>query len=182
MLQGGVKGGLRVGQMYQFLVAMDKANSQAGEVTIPYLAMHGTNDGFTLIEGTRKWHASTSSSDKTFVPVEGGHHEIMNEADPMRTQVLDRIEEWYAARTGGGNRSSAPSMANAPFGAPYAPSMGLITGAGSVESRSVASVQAAAYGVPPVLGMQHGGYGAYVGSPLMPGHPAYGLRASGQLR
>jgi hypothetical protein len=177
MLQGGVKGGLRVGQMYQFLVAMDKANAQAGEFTIPYLAMHGTNDGFTLIEGTRKWHASTSSADKTFVPVEGGHHEIMNEADPMRTQVLERIDAWYAARTGGGNRSSAPSMSNATFGAPYAPSMGLATGAGSVGSRSA---QAAAYGMPPVPGMQYGGYGAYGGgSPLMPGHPAYGFRARG---
>jgi alpha-beta hydrolase superfamily lysophospholipase len=57
----------------------DNIKNEAPKIRIPYLLIHGTQDGLVLPAGSDQFHSLTSSTDKKYVKVEGGYHEVLNE-------------------------------------------------------------------------------------------------------
>ncbi|ACO46573.1 alpha/beta hydrolase [Deinococcus deserti] len=64
--------------------------------TLPTLVIHGSADRITDPRGSQRFVEGIASTDKTFVHLEGGHHELLN--DECRAEVRDRIVEWLQAR------------------------------------------------------------------------------------
>lgn len=65
--------------------------------TLPTLVIHGSADRITEPRGSQRFVEGIASTDKTFVYLEGGHHELLN--DECRAEVRDRIVEWLQARS-----------------------------------------------------------------------------------
>jgi len=70
--------------------------AQYGRWTVPTLLIHGTADVFTDPEGSRRFFAAIASEDKTLHLVEGGFHELLNDAD--RDETLGVVLDWLEAR------------------------------------------------------------------------------------
>lgn len=64
--------------------------------TLPTLVIHGSADRITDPRGSQRFVEGIASTDKTFVHLEGGHHELLN--DECRAEVRDQIVEWLQAR------------------------------------------------------------------------------------
>jgi acylglycerol lipase len=67
-----------------------------GEIDLPLLIMHGTEDRLANIDGSRQLQERARSSDKSLKLYEGLYHEILNE--PEKDQVMTDIIEWMDAR------------------------------------------------------------------------------------
>lgn len=67
------------------------------EITVPFLAFHGTSDRIVDIAGTEALYKRSRSSDKTFETFEGFYHETLNE--PEHKVVLSLITYWLRNRT-----------------------------------------------------------------------------------
>lgn len=63
---------------------------------VPTLALHGTVDSFTEVEGTRRFIPTIGSSDKTLHIVDGGYHELLNDIGAEDTLRL--ILTWLERR------------------------------------------------------------------------------------
>jgi len=92
------RGAMRPRQSMELFEALQGAQRAAGDVTIPYLAFHGTADKVCLMEGTEAWHARTSSRDKELVILEGACHEVLHEGDETRGRVMSAVVDWVAKR------------------------------------------------------------------------------------
>jgi acylglycerol lipase len=66
------------------------------EFTLPIYGHHGTADKITSFEATKAFLNATSSTDTTFVPVEGGYHEVLQE--PGGDALLERMIDWMTAK------------------------------------------------------------------------------------
>ena len=62
----------------------------------PTLVVHGTADTFTDPDGSRRFVAAIGSSDKTLHLVEGGYHELLNDA--KRDETLRVVLTWLQRR------------------------------------------------------------------------------------
>jgi alpha-beta hydrolase superfamily lysophospholipase len=62
----------------------------------PTLVLHGTADTFTDPEGSRRFFAAVASEDRTLHLVEGGYHELLNDAG--REGALGVILAWLERR------------------------------------------------------------------------------------
>jgi len=91
-------GCLRVGWSYQFMISVDAAVARAGEIKLPVLGVHGAEDGICIPEGTEKWVGRIASTDKKFLSIPDSYHEMHNETDEIRKQVLEEISGWCLAR------------------------------------------------------------------------------------
>lgn len=60
--------------------------------TVPTLTLHGTDDTYTDPKGSALFNALICPQAKTFVLVEGGRHELLNDCD--RDTVLNTIMSW----------------------------------------------------------------------------------------
>ena len=60
--------------------------------TVPTLTLHGTDDTYTDPKGSALFNALIHTQAKTFVSVEGGRHELLNDCD--RETVLNTILSW----------------------------------------------------------------------------------------
>lgn len=65
---------------------------------LPTLAVHGTADRITDVNGTRRFMEAIPAGDKTLRLVEGGYHELLN--DEPREEVLGWIVGWLRERSG----------------------------------------------------------------------------------
>lgn len=72
--------------------AMNQAQAEAGQITLPMLLLHGEADAMASAEGSRFLHAHIASPDKTLKIYPGLFHEIFNE--PEREQVLLDVLDW----------------------------------------------------------------------------------------
>ena len=63
---------------------------------LPTLVMHGSADTFTAVDGSRRFHATIASPDKTLHEVEGGYHELLNDTDAAET--LRVVMTWLEDR------------------------------------------------------------------------------------
>ena len=67
-----------------------------GQITLPLIILHGTEDKVTRPEGRRTFHAATGSRDKTPNPYEGPVHDPS--ADLGKGRQLEDILSWIKAR------------------------------------------------------------------------------------
>jgi alpha-beta hydrolase superfamily lysophospholipase len=74
--------------------AMAGVQSQAAQIELPILLLHGEADSLTAPEGSRFLHARVSSSDKQLTLYPGLYHEIFNE--PERDSVIGDVTTWIA--------------------------------------------------------------------------------------
>jgi alpha-beta hydrolase superfamily lysophospholipase len=74
--------------------AMAGVQSQAAQIELPILLLHGDADSLAAPEGSRLLHARVSSSDKQLTLYPGLYHEIFNE--PERDSVIGDVTTWIA--------------------------------------------------------------------------------------
>ena len=64
--------------------------------TLPTLTVHGDADRITDVDGSRRFDREIASTDKTYVEVPGGYHELFNDA--VREEITGKLLEWLGAR------------------------------------------------------------------------------------
>jgi acylglycerol lipase len=72
--------------------AMERFPARYGELTLPILVMHGTEDQLASIDGSRALESMAVNADVTAHYYEGLYHEIFNE--PEQQQVLADLVSW----------------------------------------------------------------------------------------
>jgi acylglycerol lipase len=85
-------GKMTAGVAGALLGAMDRFQRRHGELTIPLLVMHGTEDRLTAIAGTRALEAGAVNATVTSHYYDGLYHEIFNE--PEHDAVLGDLIAW----------------------------------------------------------------------------------------
>lgn len=83
----------------EFMRAMDEVWTVAPGYSIPLLVMHGEKDTLALPEGSSRFVASAASSDKHLILYPDMFHEIFNEPEADRAQVLSDLTRWLADRS-----------------------------------------------------------------------------------
>lgn len=76
--------------------AMARARDGAGQITLPLLIAHGTDDRLTAPAGSEYLFVHAGSTDKTLKLYPGLYHEIFNE--PERDSVIADVVGWITAR------------------------------------------------------------------------------------
>jgi len=91
-------------QPTQTVAEMARADARLGEsfgqITLPLLILHGTEDKVTRPEGSVAFHATAGSADKTLRLYEGVVHDPL--ADLGKERVLEDILFWIEKRIGPG--------------------------------------------------------------------------------
>jgi len=72
--------------------------TQASQVTLPLLAIHGENDEVIEMEPTRLFVQAAASSDKSFWPIAHCRHEPHHDAPEAVKDLLERINGWLTER------------------------------------------------------------------------------------
>lgn len=80
----------------EMLKGIKKTALLFNKLTIPLLAMHGSGDGLTLPDGTKRLYDEASSKDKTLKIYDGLYHELVNE--PEKETVINDILTWIIER------------------------------------------------------------------------------------
>ena len=89
-------GRIRARLAHEILRAGADARARLDQLTLPLLAMHGTDDRLTNPAGSRLLVERARSSDKTLKLWPGHRHEIFNE--PGRAAVIACVTDWLDAR------------------------------------------------------------------------------------
>jgi acylglycerol lipase len=76
--------------------ADERLHDSFGQITLPVLILHGTDDKATVYRGSEYFHAHAGSADKTLKLYEGHYHDLLN--DLGKEQVLEDIAGWIEAR------------------------------------------------------------------------------------
>ncbi|CAL9095854.1 unnamed protein product [Musa textilis] len=96
----------RVGTMRELARLCDLFQTKFGEVTAPFLTVHGTDDGVTSPEGSKTFYQRAASADKTLILYEGMYHSlIQGEPEENSSRVLADMRAWIDERVeryGGG--------------------------------------------------------------------------------
>lgn len=71
--------------------------ARAGELTVPFLLLHGGHDQIVDPGGSQRFFARARVPERAFILYPGMYHEIFNEVDQER--VFQDIESWLAERT-----------------------------------------------------------------------------------
>lgn len=82
---------------------------RAGELKVPILLFHGTEDGLVHPRGTEQIYEGASSRDKELYLFDGLYHETMNELPEDRERVLNMVSGWILKRIA--PRKAAPKGA-----------------------------------------------------------------------
>lgn len=90
------KGKIRARLGAEMIDAMMKVESEAANITIPIMIMHGGADGLASPEGSRILFQEVASADKQLKIYEGFYHEIFNE--PRQGEVINDVIQWLDAR------------------------------------------------------------------------------------
>jgi alpha-beta hydrolase superfamily lysophospholipase len=90
-------GKITAGMFFGFFEAGKWALKHAGELKIPMLLMHGTADKLTSPEGTKEFAANAPKNLVTLKLWEGFYHELHNEPEPDRSEVIAYITSWLDA-------------------------------------------------------------------------------------
>jgi len=72
--------------------AMERFPQRYGELTLPLLIMHGTDDQLASVEGSRALEAAAVNAEVTARYYDGLYHEIFNE--PEQDEVLADLVSW----------------------------------------------------------------------------------------
>lgn len=77
--------------------ATERMRREFPSMTLPLLILHGTKDRATMHEGSRFFHATAGSKDKSLRLYEGHYHDLLN--DIGKEAVFADIRAWLDART-----------------------------------------------------------------------------------
>jgi len=78
----------------EFLSAMEAANHSATEIKVPLLMQLAGDDHLTNVDASTSFFDALGSDDKTLYVYDGLYHEIYNEREEQRKQVLDDLDAW----------------------------------------------------------------------------------------
>ncbi|MCS6934348.1 MAG: lysophospholipase [Chitinophagales bacterium] len=87
-------GKITAGTFFGFYQAAQWALEHAQELKTPLLVMHGTADRLTSPEGSKEFASRAPSQLVTLKLWEGFYHELHNEPEPDRTQVINYMLDW----------------------------------------------------------------------------------------
>jgi alpha-beta hydrolase superfamily lysophospholipase len=87
-------GKITAGTFLGFFEAGKWALAHAADLKTPMLLMHGTADKLTSSEGTKEFAQSAPQNLVTLKLWEGFYHELHNEPEPDRSQVIAYIVSW----------------------------------------------------------------------------------------
>jgi alpha-beta hydrolase superfamily lysophospholipase len=76
--------------------ADERLHDSFGEITIPVLIMHGTDDHVTVCHGSEFFYEHAGSKDKTLKLYKDHYHDLL--ADSGREEVMSDIIEWVERR------------------------------------------------------------------------------------
>jgi caffeoylshikimate esterase len=83
-----------------------------GEVTVPFLALHGTDDGVAAPEGSKMLYDRAPSEDKSLILYEGMYHSlIQGEPNESRDRVLADMRAWIDERVRRYGSAAVPAPA-----------------------------------------------------------------------
>jgi len=89
----------RVGTMRELARICEYLQKSFPKVTVPFLAVHGTDDGVTDPEGTKMMYEKAESKDKSLILYEGFYHSLIQGESPENSQrVLNDMREWIDER------------------------------------------------------------------------------------
>ncbi|KAI1782744.1 lysophospholipase [Ganoderma leucocontextum] len=72
---------------------------------LPLLLVHGDADRITSFTAARELFDKVEAADKTFMPFEGGFHELVHEPEGVKERFVDECISWVVKRVEGGERS-----------------------------------------------------------------------------
>ncbi|XP_047079307.1 caffeoylshikimate esterase-like [Lolium rigidum] len=105
-------GAPRVGTMRELARITELLQESFGEVTVPFLALHGTDDGVAAPEGSKMLYERASSEDKSLILYEGMYHSlIQGEPDESRDRVLADMRAWIDERVRRYGSAAVPAPA-----------------------------------------------------------------------
>ncbi len=81
---------------YELLQMMRFIQENASKFSLPFLLLHGTDDGLTNPKGSELLFEKARSSDKTLKIFPGAYHELINDLD--REEVMSLIVDWIKDR------------------------------------------------------------------------------------
>ncbi len=90
-------GGVPLAGLAEFLKEVDELRAQAETVDLPILILHGTDDRYADIAGSRELYAKSRSSDKSLRAYEHFYHEVLHEPD--KQIVFSDILSWLKLHT-----------------------------------------------------------------------------------
>ena len=76
--------------------ADERLHDSFGQITLPVLILHGTEDKATVCRGSEVFHEHAGSADKTLKIYQGHYHDLLN--DLGKEEVLADIAGWIEAR------------------------------------------------------------------------------------
>lgn len=84
---------------------------RAGEIRIPILLLHGSDDHVCDVKGSELLAASFRNPASRFVVYNGLYHEILNEVEKERMKVLNDVKKWIQGKVSG-SEQKAPAKAS----------------------------------------------------------------------
>jgi alpha-beta hydrolase superfamily lysophospholipase len=84
----------------EFLVAMETVQTQASSLKVPTLFQVAGDDHLVNSRSSVQFFEKLDLEDKTLHVYEGRYHEIYNEGEDLRRQVLKDLEDWLEERLG----------------------------------------------------------------------------------
>nr|CAD1843014.1 unnamed protein product [Ananas comosus var. bracteatus] len=89
----------RVGTMRELVRVTAYLQERFGEVTAPFLTVHGTEDGCAAAEGSKMLYERAKSDDKSLILYEGMYHSlIQGEPEENSRRVLHDMRAWIDER------------------------------------------------------------------------------------
>lgn len=89
-------GSLRL--LTEFAFACERADDDAAHVRVPTLVLHGECDGIAPASGSQRLYDRLGSADKDLTVLPELRHELQNEREPDRANILQSISQWMLAR------------------------------------------------------------------------------------
>lgn len=90
------RGAVPARSLIELLAAMRRIDAAAPRLTVPVLAMHGTDDTLVPLRFSEPVYERLGSADRTIRRYAGLYHEIFNE--PERARVFADLEDWLERR------------------------------------------------------------------------------------
>jgi alpha-beta hydrolase superfamily lysophospholipase len=84
----------------EFLAAMETVYAQASALKVPTLLQVAGDDQLVNARSSVKFFKQLGLEDKTLHVYEGRYHEIYNEGEDLRRQVLEDLEDWLETHLG----------------------------------------------------------------------------------
>jgi lysophospholipase len=98
----------------EYLKSAAECLDRAGEITVPLLVFHGTEDRIVDFSGAMQVYESAASRDKKKLLLEGLYHETMNEVEHERVKVLDVVGKWILSHLGKEKKAGTAKAAARP--------------------------------------------------------------------